>query len=54
MSGKIKYCKSTGIYWILRTMVSSEDTKMTNAYAHIQREGKRNMLDYNMYLCYRI
>ena len=37
-----------------RTTLSFGDTKINNACAHIQREGNRNRLDYNMYLCYNM
>lgn len=36
-----------------RTMLSFGDTKMNNACPHIQTEENRNMLDCNMYLCYK-
>lgn len=36
-----------------RTMLSFVDTKMNNACPHIQTEENRNMLDCNMYLCYK-
>lgn len=35
-------------------MLGSGDKKTNNAYAHIWSEGNRDVLDYNMYLCYKM